>query len=369
MIEQFIRQSMFIPSKPLVVLSNSLTPNWNEEECKKHYIDYTVNEDDKDMLSKAKSGLDGLKHILVELNSKNRAPWGKSLHEMLHSYQGAGVQVFDHHFYESYKCWGPYIKTWGDGAAPWHPSIMGHKVRAHHYSYAWLTAYRVAIQQILAALKNDGKINSMLTSVNEKLAGMHAAHNVPNILYNRVPIVDNIQCYTEFDPHQDKNRTLNSIILSGFDPKNKDINKGWISGILETLVQPSIIESARARGYLDFKNIIYGTNRSGPLNFQIEVRNEGNLFVCQAPGLWGKMPDNFANLWDSNLQLYLTPIVLPLTDFLFVPHPKNALPYSHERFDELCLRVSAKVLPGHYVLTVYPSSLQHTIMVSTILVP
>ncbi len=31
---------------------------------------------------------------------------------------------------------GPYIKSWMKGAASWHPSVIGHRLRAAHHSYA-----------------------------------------------------------------------------------------------------------------------------------------------------------------------------------------------------------------------------------------
>ena len=42
----------------------------------------------------------------------------------------AGIQFWDHTRYESYKCRGPYIPSWGVGCVKWHPSVSGHKLRA-----------------------------------------------------------------------------------------------------------------------------------------------------------------------------------------------------------------------------------------------
>ena len=54
--EQFIRQSLALPNQPIVVFSDSVTPNWKEEDCK-DAKDATVSEEEKKMLrSKTKTG-------------------------------------------------------------------------------------------------------------------------------------------------------------------------------------------------------------------------------------------------------------------------------------------------------------------------
>ncbi len=50
--------------------------------------------------------------------------------EIVTSYGGLGVEGFSHSNHEDYKCLGPYIPSWQEGAAPWHPSVSGHKLRA-----------------------------------------------------------------------------------------------------------------------------------------------------------------------------------------------------------------------------------------------
>lgn len=30
------------------------------------------------------------------------------------------------------------------------------------------------------------------------------------------------------------------------------------------------------------------------------------MFVCETPGIWGKLPDGFAHLWDANPKMLLS---------------------------------------------------------------
>ena len=49
--EQFIRQSMNIESKPIIIFSASHTPNWSEDECKKPRDKYVLSEEEKTLIS------------------------------------------------------------------------------------------------------------------------------------------------------------------------------------------------------------------------------------------------------------------------------------------------------------------------------
>ena len=49
--EQFIRQSMNIESKPIIIFSSSETPNWSEDDCKKPRDKYVLSADEKTLIS------------------------------------------------------------------------------------------------------------------------------------------------------------------------------------------------------------------------------------------------------------------------------------------------------------------------------
>jgi hypothetical protein len=63
--------------------------------------------------------------------------------------------------------------------------------------------------------------------------------------------------------------------------------------------------------------MLYGNKESGPLHLKITVKKRGAVFVCQPPGVWGRLPDGFkwcvAVPWPKFLSLRLThlPACLP----------------------------------------------------------
>ena len=56
--------------------------------------------------------------------------------------------MFVHSGHEKYKCLGPYVSKWGCCSASWHPSLLGHELRAAHYSFVWLQILINAITEL-----------------------------------------------------------------------------------------------------------------------------------------------------------------------------------------------------------------------------
>ena len=122
--EQFIRQALMIPTKPVVVFSESPSPNWQEKDCNgKDTSDPILQEDDLIRLQNLEK--DPMK-IFTEIN-KLEGFWGQA-DVLFREYKMAGIQSWVHSHYEKYKCRGPYVKSWGCCSASWHPSILGHEV-------------------------------------------------------------------------------------------------------------------------------------------------------------------------------------------------------------------------------------------------
>ncbi len=121
--EQFIRQSLSIPSHPVVIFSESSTPNWKPDECPKSPGAITITAEEKEMLSLLAKG-DALK-IVAEKNLK--APWVDSwgaILDIVRHYKLAGVQMWTHFHYQEYKCRGPYVKDWACCSASWYGLLI-----------------------------------------------------------------------------------------------------------------------------------------------------------------------------------------------------------------------------------------------------
>lgn len=59
-----------------------------------------------------------------------------------------GIQTFTHTRISDYKCQGPYVAEWQQGAASWHPSFRSHRLRASQMSYVWLHGLRDAVDEL-----------------------------------------------------------------------------------------------------------------------------------------------------------------------------------------------------------------------------
>jgi len=56
--------------------------------------------------------------------------------------------MFTHTRHDIYKCQGPYVPEWQQGAANWHPSYRSHRLRASQMAYFWLNGLRDAIDEL-----------------------------------------------------------------------------------------------------------------------------------------------------------------------------------------------------------------------------
>jgi hypothetical protein len=368
MIEQFIRQTLFFPHGPIVALAGSLTPNWDAKVCNENITAHVLSSADNVTLSLAHAGLHGIAKIITEVNKETRGSWGKELHALIQNYPMAGIEAFDHTHYEVYKCQGPYIPTWGVGAASWHPSISGHRLRAHQYAYVWMTAFRIALEKIKAAYVKGVPLTEMKSNVDNFLNNInHNTHKaMPPVLSKSNTVPDKVTCYTEFEPRGEPGRALSDIIQSGLPRDNTDVAKGWVKNILEQLLQPSIIENAKKAGYLDKKYIIYGNKNSGPLTMKFEVKNEGQLYLCEAPGVWGQLPKGFVHLWESSAQIFIAPDTVSEGNIRTESH---RVEYAHHDIDEICVHIKTKVAAGGKLLSIVPLDEDKLIALSTLVIP
>jgi hypothetical protein len=362
-IEQFIRQSMGIPEHPVVVLTSSVTPNWNADKCT-DTSPVAKSVEDEESLALVKTGVAGLTRIYTEINKKYFERFTE-VHGLVKHYSFAGIQVWDHSHYEIYKCRGPYVADWGKGVRSWHPSERGHRLRAHHHSYVWLAIWRDAIRHLIEVHAKD--------EPGARLAGIqkhYATYSVPSKLPDRIVhrnyyFTDNQQCFTVFEPHADRSKGLKEIIISGLAPDGSDAKKGWIVDVLDELMDRGMRANHLAQGYLDWKYMLHGNKHSGPLSMSVDVKNEGNIRICQAPGVWGKLPNGYVEIEKSGVRVFLSP---NKEDKMNEKYWKK---WDYEKdTDQLCIRIQERTTPGHYVLTLLPSdTTDEHVQISIVLIP
>jgi hypothetical protein len=398
--EQFIRQSVHMRKHPVVVFSDSATPNWNEKECDKaeNKGPVTIPSDEKRLYELATKG-DTLK-IVSELNIDmiNKGEWGPQS-KMIHSYQTmAGIQVWSHNHYEKYKCRGPYTRDWQCCSASWHPSKKGHMLRAAHHSFFWLAIFRDALQEI----QNDKDALMQQLSLIDHHISKEGKHTPESPMYQSL-YSDDMQCLNTFMPKHDWEADLRKWILPFFpafkegettaptgegekgealtsaEPISGKIGGGWEMNIFEELTDKGIIVKAHSRGYLDYKYMLHGNRDSMPLNVRVNIqKGQGTFFLCEPPGNWGKLPPGFKTLWEAGTKVYFTKDVdtdaaaAGTKPFLFDASKAQELTFVNRKPTDsqvVCVDFDQFKPPvGKHVITVVPTH-EYRVMISTLLLP
>jgi hypothetical protein len=349
--EQFIRQVLSFQNNAIVVFSNSATPNWEKDKCKDPKPKPDITSDDKILLEKLEA--DPIQ-IPTELNKREINNIWSGISGMLNKYNAAGMQFFDHEHYDKYKCHGPYVPEWQCCSASWHPSILGHQVRADHHAFFWLLIFRDAIQFIQTSLKTTN-IEDLSKTMKKHLKSEKKYALVEPMYESKYS--DSLQCYTTFQPHADESMSLDKLVLP-----NNDNTPGFKMDIFEQLTEPGVLKKARKMGYKDFKHMLYGNKDSGVLSLKATVTSEGNSFLCQPPGNWGKLPKGFTNMWECGTEIYLTPNVpeSEMNTFLFQKDKARSVSYTQKSPKDsqswLCVDFDSPLPVGTHVLTVVPTT-------------
>lgn len=361
--EQFIRQVLSFQNNAIVVFSNSATPNWSKDKCKEKKPKPAITDGDKKLLEKLKS--DPIK-VATELNKKEITHIWSGISGMLDKYQAAGLQFFGHEHYDQYKCHGPYVPEWQCCSASWHPSILGHQLRAAHHSFFWLLIFRDAIQFLHTSLQST-TVEALSKKMKKHLKS-EMKYAIADPMYES-KYSDGIKCYTTFQPHYDQSMSLDKLVL----PSN-DKTPGFSMDIFESLTEPQVVKKAHRMGYKDFKHMLYGNIDSGVLSLKMTITAQGNSFLCQPPGNWGKLPSGFTNLWECGTEVYLTPDVpdSELQSFLFQKEKARRVSYTQKELKDsqswLCVDFDSPFPMGSHVLTVVPTTKQK-IAIAYLLLP
>jgi hypothetical protein len=351
--EQYIRQAISLPSRPVVVFSNSVTPNWDDKNCKDKKP-VVISMEEKEMLANLKTN--AIK-IPSELNKHEIQRHWQAFTEIIPQYKSAGLQFWQHEHYDEYKCHPPYVENWSCCSAPWHPSILGHQIRADHYSFFWLLIFRDAALELQSRLKMSSA-DDIFHEVSKHMAS--ESHHVPSKAIHESMYSDDIRCFTSFQPRSDDTMSLEALVIPSGDGK-----PGFKFEIFENMFEPGIVINAKKRGYKDFKYMLYGNKDSGALSLKIDVKTQGKSFICQPPGNWGKLPNGFKNFWECDTKMYLTENVADTSKFVFDVSGANTkeLKYN-QRYPQdsqmnLCVDFEDSLPLGNHVLTVVPTSTEN----------
>ena len=191
---------------------------------------------------------------------------------------------------------------------------------------------------------------------------------------------DDVQCHTAYEPIYDKDMMIDRLIV------NNQVDAAYFEKIIfENLLDVNIVKNAKRIGYLDYKYTFTGNSASKPLSIKLRVKQVGSTFLCQPPGVWGKMPDGVQDVFDKDVKYYLTkdiknydklePYDIGQRNGTNPTASSNLFSFKKEGSKEmqvtksgLCAVFNEKIPVGDHVLTVVPPSEKH-VLVSTILIP
>jgi len=392
--EQFIRQCLVLPNQPIIVFSDSETPNWSKDSCHSDQTQsHTLTHHDKQLIRAYNSNP---KLIPTRLNQINNTIFN-GIEPVLNMYNISGAQVFTHGHYAAYQCLGPYVSNWGSGNLAWHPSLKGHEIRADHYAYFWLLIFKDALKEILES--SSSSLHQLLQHTTHQLNSKYKYNPYSlKLMYNTV-YGDNIQCLTMYKPNYDDDTKLMNMII----PSNKSIDrrepfrKDMIESLMTLILNGLNVKKLNSlKGYLDEKVGLFGNKFSSPLSILINVKKRGYVFICEPSHVRGKLPTGFKRIWNYANKIYLTENVgienarntnnnnNNNSVFIFNKNKAKNIaimcsPYlggnesctSAQLNDggrTLCARTRLEVAEGRHVLTIAPLSFEN-IMLSTILVP
>ena len=135
------------------------------------------------------------------------------LADYTHLYHGAGLQTFVHQNIEGYRCQGPYIPTWPEGAASWHPSVIGHRFRASQQSYFWLLIWIDAIKD-LQSMVSHRQLDAIQKDIDLHIDKLHEPVNPPK---HHNPFPDEAQCLTDYEPRHVQDSSLKDHVVAGLE--------------------------------------------------------------------------------------------------------------------------------------------------------
>lgn len=56
---------------------------------------------------------------------------------------------------------------------------------------------------------------------------------------------------------------------------------------------------------------------SGPLSIRVHVKQDGYIYLCEGPSVFGKMANGFAHLWESGVEIYKSDVPSLKTTYEF----------------------------------------------------
>lgn len=376
--EQFVRQSYLLQNHPVVVFAESSTPNWGEKDCDNpSKTSHEITPIERELLLALDS--EEPRKIATEISAKKIIHEFNHLTKIMQAYKTAGgVQVFRHAGYEDYKCLGPYEKKWGCCSASWHPSLLGHELRASHHAFHWLLVLQDAVKDITLKLRAGSAAQALLDAADKHLESTNKHFPATPVHPSQPQITDGLSCFSEYEPRAERTNDLVSRVVG-----TSLSSEGWKREMFEYLM-PDGHNAVRVHkerfGHLDRRFMIMSTKAkdSGPLNFNIHVAHDGPSFVCQPPGEWGTLPKGFKSFWEIGTLIYVTQNTgdfhsdaVAAAGFVFDANKAHQHSYTNRKPKDtqtVCVELDKHLPLGDHVLSIVPTAADQNIMIGVLLI-
>lgn len=274
--------------------------------------------------------------------------------------------------YSAYKCHGPYVKNWSSGNAPWHPSVLGHAVRAAHYTFVWLQVWRSALVDLRSRFHGSTVVAmptlEKMNKENSLIIYPYLDTALPSAVWPS-DIPDNAQCFTSFSPRSKEEMSLSALVASGLEaPNSGPENPGWSYIVFESLMDSEYLPMSDMRGYLDRKITLVGNDLSGVLKLHLHLQHNGKILLCEPPAVWGEYPASIVHLWDKdNVDIKILSDT-PFFTFGFGKRNKVEHFESVHAHESVCIVSKKLYQKGKYILALRARSEKH-VLLSTIILP
>lgn len=178
-----------------------------------------------------------------------------------------------------------------DRPASWHPGPHGHALRARILAYHYLDLLREALEKSIEHLKSDGFDKNSWNAKEKKIEVPAPVSCHPDLCTNPS------YCSTTFEPRVGSN-LLNLVKLPAVSstPDTSVTSDKWHLQLYEADQDAVAHAKQKNLGYLDMKYVIQGNQAAGTLKLEVETLKEGQVFLCEPPGVFGRTPRNAGTL-------------------------------------------------------------------------
>jgi len=370
MFEQFVRQCTHMPRKPIVVFSESATPNWHANDCPKrrrlsnrHFRGLSHAEAEaeaKDASNSKETSVAKPANYLEYARPDFAEGWDVTPvaeqahvhHSTARQLTGAHVKTAQENALLELAAKDDYLKIVADINAATIPQEWGPQVPMFH-AYQTQVGIQVWNHRHYEAYKCNGPyipdwgccsaswhpsikghelraahhsffwltiLKVAILEIKEKMASGHSLQAQYKTISLHIHKEGNHMPKEPLNPapyFSDNMQCLTTFQPRAWDKgdlrkyivSSGDGKPAWKENIFEELTDPKIISKAKATGYSDFKFMLHGNADNTNLSLKLTFANDqlkGTFMMCEPPGNWGKLPAGFTTLWEGLTEVYIT---------------------------------------------------------------